>query len=359
MACTTPATAAARAGSSMPRGPNKDLTLEFVKYMFSPEVYRRPYRRPRRLSRPDERPRPGQESQSPGDGDLDGHGRCRPHPVRRRSWDAVVECLARAFSTARSSRRPRPGRSSPTWPRHGPRPNRPATPDRPRTPEPCRRIWSHAMTQTFTPAIGSPGAFRRNWPIIAFLSPAAIVLLLFMAVPMVNSIILSFQSWNGMSPPVWAGLKNYRALFGDRLFLDRARQHRLFHDRDRRPAEHDPAPRGQHARLQNSRRHDLPHALLHARHHLAGDQRPALGDDLRAEFRHPERIPALYRPRQFHPTLAGRSQHRHAEHHLPVSVWQSLGFYLVIYYAAMQNIPRSCTKRPGSTMPMRCSGSGM
>jgi len=60
--------------------------------------------------------------------------------------------------------------------------------------------------------------FRQTLPPAAFLMPAALVLLFFMAFPMVRSIVLSFQSWNGMSPPVWAGIGNYVALFGDRVF---------------------------------------------------------------------------------------------------------------------------------------------
>lgn len=56
-------------------------------------------------------------------------------------------------------------------------------------------------------------------PPALFLLPAAVVLVLFMGVPMINAIILSFQSWNGMSAPVWAGFNNYATLLKDRLFL--------------------------------------------------------------------------------------------------------------------------------------------
>jgi ABC-type sugar transport system permease subunit len=53
-----------------------------------------------------------------------------------------------------------------------------------------------------------------------FLTPAAMVLLLFMAIPMLNAIILSFQQWNGMVAPRFNGGANYLALFTDRLFLN-------------------------------------------------------------------------------------------------------------------------------------------
>ena len=95
----------------------------------------------------------------------------------------------------------------------------------------------------------------------------------------------------------------------------RARQHRLFHRRDRAPAVDPAAPRRGAPQLRHPRRRHLPHRLLHAGDHLAGDQRPALGDDLRAELRHPELLPARHRPRQLDPALARRPPHRDAEHH--------------------------------------------
>jgi ABC-type sugar transport system permease subunit len=72
------------------------------------------------------------------------------------------------------------------------------------------------MTQRDTPSMR---VVRQMLPPMVFLAPAALVLLLFMAIPMVNAIILSFQSWNGMSPPTWTGFSNYGALFHDRVFL--------------------------------------------------------------------------------------------------------------------------------------------
>lgn len=66
---------------------------------------------------------------------------------------------------------------------------------------------------------GDPPKRHRSWLPLAFLAPAALVLLLFMAIPMANSIVLSFQAWNGMSDPAWIGLRNYRDMFGDRIFL--------------------------------------------------------------------------------------------------------------------------------------------
>ena len=40
-----------------------------------------------------------------------------------------------------------------------------------------------------------------------------------MAVPMVDAIVLSFQNWNGMKPPTWAGFSNYIRLTQDPIFF--------------------------------------------------------------------------------------------------------------------------------------------
>jgi len=75
------------------------------------------------------------------------------------------------------------------------------------------------VTLASHPDHGLPPKRQRNWLPFVFLAPAALALLVFMAVPMANSIMLSFQSWNGMSDPVWVGLRNYRSMLGDRIFL--------------------------------------------------------------------------------------------------------------------------------------------
>ena len=75
------------------------------------------------------------------------------------------------------------------------------------------------MTIASHPDASLPQTLRRNWLPFAFLLPAGLILLVFMAFPMANSIMLSFRSWNGMSDPVWVGFRNYRLMLGDRIFL--------------------------------------------------------------------------------------------------------------------------------------------
>ena len=182
-------------------------------------------------------------------------------------------------------------------------------------------------------------AMRRVLPPILFLSPAAAVLLLFMAVPMVEAIVLSFQSWNGMSPPTWAGLNNFAALFHDRVFL---------------------------ISLGNTAYFTIVTALLQTTIPLILANLLNSGVRGNTIFRTLYFMPVIislaisgllwamiYEPNfgvlnQFLRSiglgdlaqlwLANRSTV------LPsimlVSIWQSLGFYLVIYYAALQSIPQ-------------------
>lgn len=53
---------------------------------------------------------------------------------------------------------------------------------------------------------------------VAFLIPAAVIMVAFMLVPMVRTFTMSFQSWNGYSSPAWIGWSNYQDLLQDPLF---------------------------------------------------------------------------------------------------------------------------------------------
>ena len=52
-----------------------------------------------------------------------------------------------------------------------------------------------------------------------FLAPTGLILIGLMGLPMGSAILLSFQQWNGMSDAVWIGFANYMRLPGDRLFV--------------------------------------------------------------------------------------------------------------------------------------------
>ena len=67
---------------------------------------------------------------------------------------------------------------------------------------------------------GMRRAIRTLWLPAAFLLPAVAIMLAFMFVPMVNAILLSLQSWNGLTSSAWVGLGNYQDLLQDPLFLN-------------------------------------------------------------------------------------------------------------------------------------------
>lgn len=51
-----------------------------------------------------------------------------------------------------------------------------------------------------------------------FILPFIITLIIFGIYPAVSTIIMSFQKWDGLSNPMWIGLKNYSRLISDKVF---------------------------------------------------------------------------------------------------------------------------------------------
>ena len=71
-----------------------------------------------------------------------------------------------------------------------------------------------AMATSLSPKL------REALPPLLFLAPAAIALIVFMGIPMVSAITLSFQKWDGMTTASWVGLANYLQLPQDKWFLN-------------------------------------------------------------------------------------------------------------------------------------------
>ncbi len=63
----------------------------------------------------------------------------------------------------------------------------------------------------------SPRRRRLIAPLL-FIAPAGLAVILTMAAPMVDAVLLSLQRWNGMTPPTWVGLNNYLELLRDETF---------------------------------------------------------------------------------------------------------------------------------------------
>ena len=56
---------------------------------------------------------------------------------------------------------------------------------------------------------------RANWVAVIWATPALVFYALFALVPMLIALYLSFTQWNGLTPEVWVGWKNWIALFSD------------------------------------------------------------------------------------------------------------------------------------------------
>lgn len=69
------------------------------------------------------------------------------------------------------------------------------------------------------PRRGVRYSLRKLWLPFLFILPALLIMLVLMAVPMFNAIVLSFEAWDGLRPPVWIGPRNYVSLLSDRIFL--------------------------------------------------------------------------------------------------------------------------------------------
>ena len=52
-----------------------------------------------------------------------------------------------------------------------------------------------------------------------FLAPAFLLLIIFIAYPLVRSLVLSLYEWNGITQPKFVGLANFRLLFQDKTML--------------------------------------------------------------------------------------------------------------------------------------------
>ena len=79
-------------------------------------------------------------------------------------------------------------------------------------------MWRPQMAAAVRPNTLS----RRLRPLIApaaFIAPAALALILTMAAPMADAVLLSLQHWDGMTPPTWVGLGNYLNLIHDETFF--------------------------------------------------------------------------------------------------------------------------------------------
>lgn len=69
------------------------------------------------------------------------------------------------------------------------------------------------------PAINLKKTYRRNLTGWLFITPAMIVFVMFLFIPAIMSVYLSFTSYNVFSPAKFIGIKNYTRAFSDTYFL--------------------------------------------------------------------------------------------------------------------------------------------
>jgi ABC-type sugar transport system permease subunit len=63
--------------------------------------------------------------------------------------------------------------------------------------------------------------------IATFLAPAFVLFTLFVAIPSIRAMLYSFQEWDGLSTPKWIGFKNFSNLFYDSDLFVTALKHNL------------------------------------------------------------------------------------------------------------------------------------
>lgn len=69
--------------------------------------------------------------------------------------------------------------------------------------------------QPGTTAVANRLARRRSRRALLAASPAMALLIVFLGIPLVEGVRLSFSSWGGTGPIAWVGLRNYRESFAD------------------------------------------------------------------------------------------------------------------------------------------------
>lgn len=55
-------------------------------------------------------------------------------------------------------------------------------------------------------------------PLIAFMAPAIVVMMVFFVIPVLYVVVVSFLKWNGISAPTFNNVKNFMLLFKDKAF---------------------------------------------------------------------------------------------------------------------------------------------
>jgi ABC-type sugar transport system permease subunit len=188
-------------------------------------------------------------------------------------------------------------------------------------------------------AIWSRKKTRQLLLALLFLSPAMLILLIFMAKPLIDAVLLSFQSWDGMRESVWVGLTNYANLLQDRIFWEAVKNTALFTVVTVIIQTTIPLLV---ANLLNSKIRGS--AIFRTLYFMPVVISLTISGLLWSMIYEPnfgvlnETLRALGLRNLAQLWLADRATVMPSI--IVVSVWQSLGFYLVIFFAGLQSIPQ-------------------
>ena len=117
-------------------------------------------------------------------------------------------------------------------------------------------------------------ALRRNIAGYLFIAPAMAGFIIFMLIPTITTVVLSFFEWNVVTDPVFAGIENYTAVFADPLFWNSY------------TGKPDPCIyHGNCLEAEDPRRRDIPYSLCTSMDHYADHYFLYMEMDLRSEFR--------------------------------------------------------------------------
>ncbi|GMA15326.1 sugar ABC transporter permease (plasmid) [Deinococcus metallilatus] len=89
------------------------------------------------------------------------------------------------------------------------------------------------MTRLATPPLRSPARparreRRERWTAALFLAPDVIGLAVFVVLPIVAALVISFTNWNALGSPSWVGAANYQRLLADPVFWSSLRVTALY-----------------------------------------------------------------------------------------------------------------------------------
>lgn len=172
-----------------------------------------------------------------------------------------------------------------------------------------------------------------------FVSPAAVLVVVFLALPFVDAILLSFRSWDGLHRPTWIGMRNYSALLKDQVFWLALRNTAIF--TIALATFQTSIPLFVASLLNTMRRGSaIFHTLYFMPFIISGTITGLLwGMVLNSSFGVLNQLlRSMGMASMTHAWLADRATVIPSL--IVVMLWQSLGFYVVIYLAGLRGIPR-------------------